>query len=133
MYVSETGQVRATVEELLNVNFVHFLSGLDTEVGDPAMGCGRPTIISGFTEWVGQSLLPISFGWDWHLEVTRDTVCLIRTDCPRTNVQLTNSDGQDCAWEENLQILGTIVDALPWVVSVETHFWHQAKGPPASE
>jgi hypothetical protein len=122
MQVTETGQVRSTVEDLLNVHFLHLSSGLDTEVGDPSKGCGRPTAISGFTEWAGQSLLPISIGWDWHAEVTGGTVRLIRTDCPRTNVQLTNSDGLDFAWEQNLQILGTIVDALPWAVSVEACF-----------
>ena len=121
MQITATGQVRATVEDLLNVQFLHLFSGLDTEVGDPSKGCGRPTAISGFTEWIGQSLAPISIGWDWHSEVTGNAVRLSRVDCPRTNVQLTNSDGQDFAWEQNLQILGTIVDALPWVISVEGH------------
>ena len=122
MHVSETGQVRATVDDLLSIHFFHYFSGLDTEVGDPSKGCGRPTAISGFTEWVGQSLFPISIGWDWHMEVVGDTVHLIRVDCPRTNVQLINSDGRDFAWEQNLQILGTIVDALPWAISVAAQF-----------
>jgi hypothetical protein len=120
MHVSETGQVRATVDDLLSVHFFHCFSGLDTEIGDPSKGCGRPTAISGFTEWVGQSLFPISIGWDWHLEAARGTVRVIRADCPRTNVQLINSDGRDFAWEQNLQILGTIVEALPWVISVDS-------------
>lgn len=122
MHVSESGQVRATVDDLLSVYFFHHFSGLDIEVGDPSKGCGRPTAISGFTEWVGHSLFQISIGWDWHLEVEGDIVRLMRADCPRTNVQLINSDGRDFAWEQNLQILGTIVDALPWAISVETHF-----------
>jgi hypothetical protein len=121
MHVSETGQVRATVDDLLSIQFLHYFSGLDTEVGDPSKGCGRPTAISGFTELVGQSLLPISIGWDWCLKVTGNTVQLIRADCPRTNVQLTYSDGQDFDWEQNLQILGTIVDALPWA-NLEARF-----------
>ena len=121
MFVSEMGQVSATVGNLLSVNFVHFFSGLDTEIGDPIKGCGQPTVISGFTEWIGQSFFPISIGWDWQLEVTKDTARLKRINCPRTNVQLTNSDGQVFAWEENLQILGTIIDALPWAISVKAH------------
>jgi hypothetical protein len=118
MHVSETGQVRATVDDLLSVHFLHLISGLDTEAGHPSKTCGRPTAISGFTEWVGQSLLPISIGWDWKLEVTGSLVRLVRINRPRTNVQLTNAAGQDLDWEQNLQILGTIVDALPWAISV---------------
>jgi hypothetical protein len=122
MHLSETGQVRATVEDLLQITFFHKFSGLDTEVSDPTKDCGRLIAISGFTEWVGQSVFPISIGWDWHIGVVGDTVRLIRVDCPRTNIQITSSDGQDFAWEENLQILGTIVDALPWVNSVAARF-----------
>ena len=122
MHLSETGQVRATVDDLLSVHFLHYFSGLDTEVGDPSKGCGRPTVISGFTEWLAQSSLQISIGWDWQLEAAGDTVRLIRTDCPRTNVRLTNPNGQDFGWEQNLQVLGTIVDALPWAIPVEAYF-----------
>lgn len=122
MHVSETGQVRATVSDLLSIQFLHLSSGFDTEVGDPSKDCGRPTAISGYTEWIGQSLVSISIGWDWRLEVTGNTVRLIRIDSPRTNVQITDLDGQDFAWEKNLQIIGTIVDALPWAVLVEACF-----------
>jgi hypothetical protein len=122
MHISETAQVRATVDDLLGVHFLHHFSGLDTEAGEPSMGCGSPTVISGFTEWVGQSILPISVGWDWRLDVTGNTVRLIRTNCPRTNVQVIKLDGQDFAWEQSLYILGKIVDTLPWANSVGACF-----------
>lgn len=119
MRVTEMGQVRTTIEDLLGVQFLHLASGVDTEIGDLSKGCGRPTEISGFTEWIGQSSLPISIGWDWHLKMTGGSVRLARFDLPRTNVQLIDADGLDFPWEQNLQILGTIVDALPWTIVID--------------
>lgn len=122
MNTSEMGQVRATIQELLEVDFLHMASGVDVDRNEPVRGCGRPTGISGFTEWVAHHPVPMSIGWDWRLEVCGGAYRLVRTDCPRTNVQLTDACGIAFKWEQNLQILGTIVDALPWVRVVDDCF-----------
>lgn len=118
MYITETSQVRATLEELLEIQFQHFVSHLDSEVFDPSKECGRQAQISGFTEWVGQTSIPVSIGWDWYLNATSGLVSLHRIDHPRTNIQIRKTDGRLFSWEQNLKLLGTIADALPWKVLV---------------
>lgn len=131
MRVLESGQVQVTVNEILSVQFVPFAFGVDSEGCDPTKACGRSTAISGFAEWIGQSSFPISIGWDWHLEIRGEGVHLCRTDQPRTNVRLTDSEGRQLEWEQNLQVLGTIVDALPWLRQADVDLyslceqWHQ--------
>jgi len=33
---------------------------------------------------------------------------------PRSNVMLVDAAGYDAGWERNLELLATVVDALPW-------------------
>lgn len=80
-----------------------------------APACGTLTSLSGYTEWISTKTPMISIGWDWCLQVSVTTgVRWIRVGLPRSNLLLTHDSGYDTTWHGNLEILGTIVDALAW-------------------
>ena len=68
----------------------------------------------GYTEWRGDAELPISIGWNWCIHVHERAACCQREELPRTNIQLLDEKGLLLAWEDNLQVLATWVDAQHW-------------------
>jgi Domain of unknown function (DUF4902) len=123
MNLTEMGQVQTTVQELLTLRVKHLFSAADPDATGtpPTQRCGTATTLSGYTEWVGDTKLPISIGWDWsiipHHTATHGTHWQ-RNDLPRTNIQLLNEHGQTLAWEDNLRVLATWVDARAWQMEV---------------
>jgi Domain of unknown function (DUF4902) len=114
MQVSTDGLIRLTLDELMSLPIRHLFSGVD---GDPSLGpssCGRPTTISGFTEWASHTQPLVTLGWDWCLSPTSGSLLWSRLGEPRTNVLLTHEDGAEKSWAQSLEELGTVVDALPW-------------------
>ncbi|HEX6704626.1 MAG TPA: DUF4902 domain-containing protein [Albitalea sp.] len=115
MHVSRDGLIRASIAELLSMRIVHLMSGIDVEHNLSASACGRPTTISGYTEWVTQTEPPITIGWDWCLVTSADDPSFQRASQPRANVMLVDDSGNDKSWSQNLERLATVVDVLPWV------------------
>jgi hypothetical protein len=78
--------------------------------------CGCETTISGYTEWVSASCPVVSIGWDWHISLLTAQRPFVwsRLGQPRSNVMLVYSSGNDTGWQKNLELLSTVVDALPW-------------------
>lgn len=123
--------IRLTLEELLSNPIEHYLSGLDKSSQHPRLACGRPTTISGYTEWLCWAAQPMSLGWDWQLGVVDQRVRWQRTELPRTNVQIINSAGVDLPWVQNLHCLATVVDSLAWPSAVRAQLAsHQSNSPP---
>lgn len=120
MNVTSMGQVQATVQELLALRMRHLFSAADPEPTDApvALRCGTVTTLSGYTEWVGEAELPISIGWDWRIDVEGQASRWRRDDLPRSNIQLLDEHGNALAWEDNLRVLATWVDALAWTGDV---------------
>jgi hypothetical protein len=115
MNITNMGQVQASVQELLSLRLKHLHSAVDPEPGNtpPHQRCGTTTTLSGYTEWVGDSHLPISLGWDWCIEAHAHTAQWQRDELPR-NIQLMNEPGHSLPWEDNLRVLATGVDAQDW-------------------
>jgi hypothetical protein len=120
MQLSSDGLLRLSIDELLSLPIQHLVSGVDT---DPVcastacvQACGRETVISGYTEWVSASLPAVSIGWDWQLQTSaaQQPLRCSRLGHPRTNVMLVYAAGGDTGWDKNLELLSTVVDALPW-------------------
>ena len=107
------GYVRLTLDEVLSVQFAHLVSGLDEDC-EATVPCGAPTTISGYTEWVGKTDPPLTVGWDWVIDPGRDKAHWRRVGLPRTNVLLVDRSSSDFDWYMSLQVLSTVVDALPW-------------------
>ncbi|MGP1684394.1 MAG: DUF4902 domain-containing protein, partial [Giesbergeria sp.] len=116
MYITNMGQVQASVQELLGLRLKHLYSAVDPEPSGtpPQQRCGTITTLSGYTEWVGDTHLPISLGWDWRIQIHAQAGQWQRDELPRTNMQLVNEHGHPLPWEDNLRMLATWVDAQDW-------------------
>lgn len=116
MNITNMGQVQASVQELLALRLKHLHSAADPEPGNTPhlQRCGTATTLSGYTEWVGDTHLPISLGWDWRIQAHAHTAQWQRDELPRTNIQLVNDQGHPLPWEDNLRVLATWVDAQDW-------------------
>lgn len=114
MHLSPDGLIRLTVDQLLSTPLQHLVSGVDTDAQSVLSACGTQTSLSGYTEWVSTRNPTISIGWDWRLQMLAIGARWIRVGLPRSNLMLTQDSGRDTAWHSNLEILGTVVDALAW-------------------
>lgn len=114
MHLSSDGLIRLTVDQLLSTPLEHLVSGVDLDADGTPMACGTQTSLSGYTEWVSTRDPTISIGWDWRLQTLAEGVRWIRVGLPRSNLMLTQDSGRDTSWHGNLEILGTVVDALAW-------------------
>ena len=58
----------------------------------------------------------VSIGWDGQLQLSQaqQTFEWARLGQPRTNVMLVYAAGGDTGWIKNLELLASVVDALPW-------------------
>ncbi len=114
MHLSPDGLIRLTMEQLLSTPLTHLVSGLDADPQAKLDACGKPTSISGYTEWVSANEPCISIGWDWCSQPTPNGHRWARVGLPRSNLMLTRDCGNDASWHGNLEILGSVVDAMSW-------------------
>ena len=114
MHLSPDGLIRLTVDQLLSTPLEHLVSGVDPDPDAVPAACGRQTSLSGYTEWISTQDPTISIGWDWRLQTLAAGVRWVRVGLPRSNLMLTQDSGADASWHGNLEILGTVVDALAW-------------------
>jgi hypothetical protein len=116
MNITNMGQVQATVQELLTLRLKHLHSAVDPEPSGtpPQQSCGTATTLSGYTEWVGDTHLPISLGWDWCIQAHAHRAQWQRDELPRSNIQMVNEQGHPLHWEDSLRVLATWVDAQDW-------------------
>jgi len=114
MHISPDGMLRLSISELLSTPITHLITGVDEDAARSPEACGTVASISGYTEWVSSSTPAITIGWDWYIQLTIDQPFWTRMGLPRSNVMLVDAAGYDSGWERNLEILATVVDALPW-------------------
>jgi hypothetical protein len=114
MRLSPDGLIRLTVDQLLSTPLQHLVSGVDLDPHVLPAVCGTQTSLSGYTEWISAQDPTISIGWDWRLQTLAAGVRWVRVGLPRSNLMLTHDTGSDTSWHGNLEILGTVVDALAW-------------------
>jgi len=117
MQISPQGLIRLTYEALSAIPLNHLVSGIDTDGSEDT--CGKPTELTGFTEWVTKTSPAITIGWDWKIEYKDGQSRYERLGLPRTNVMLINGQGQDHGWDQNLNHLGRFVDTVPWSATVD--------------
>jgi hypothetical protein len=110
------GFLRIALSDLLSVRMIHLLSGVDEDDLHSWHHCGTPTLIMGYTEWVGEGKAgAISLGWDWRLEQHEwGELACVRVGLPRSNVMLVDAANCDYGWDRNLEMLASVVDAIPW-------------------
>lgn len=108
------GYLRLSLSSLLETRLTHLISGLDDELPGDLLDCGRPTWVTGYTEWASPSLPRVSLGWDWQLKVRPGKFLFVRTCLPRSNIMLVDVNLLDYGWQRNQEALATVVDALHW-------------------
>lgn len=113
--LADDGFLRMTLDDLLSITMQHLASGLDESPNAIALRCGSTTEITGYTEWVSASSPRISLGWVWRIDVCLTGHCSIsRVGMPFSNVMLIDERKHDYGWSRNLEVLATVVDAMPW-------------------
>ena len=114
MHLAPDGLIRLTVDQLLSTPLEHLVSGVDLDATIHPLACGTRTSLCGYTEWISTQGPTISIGWDWRLQTLAAGARWVRVGLPRSNLMLTHDTGADTSWHGNLEILGTVVDALAW-------------------
>lgn len=113
--LSDDGFLRISLDDLLSTTMHHLASGIDESPCAVAACCGSATEISGYTEWVSASSPRVSLGWVWRIDVCLTGRCSIsRVGLPFSNVMLIDDRNHDYGWSRNLEVLATVVDAMPW-------------------
>lgn len=112
--LSGDSYIRLTLENFLAVPLVHLLSGLDDD---------RPLLpkqgachfnISGYTEWVSNTMPAITLGWDWGLDASQGPPLYVRLGIARSNIMLVNALTHDLGAAKTSMLLEAAIDALDW-------------------
>lgn len=119
--VSADGYIRLTDESIFGLAYSHLLSGLDEEVTDFAGEGAVSSEISGYTEWVSQTVPVITLGWDWFLACTNGEPHLLRVGKPSSNVMAIDCKGQNLGYDATLNLLCSLVDTMDWQSVVIRH------------
>ncbi len=114
MQLGNDGLVRLTLNEVLSTPMVHLTSGVDQEVPGLHPQCGTVTSLTGYTEWRSVAEPAIVMGWDWMSMYEQGSLRLARVGPPRCNIMLVNHASEDLDWNKQLEILGTVIDAMDW-------------------
>ncbi|WP_083944756.1 MULTISPECIES: DUF4902 domain-containing protein [unclassified Variovorax] len=62
------GLLRLSSPALQTLRLTHLISGIYDEPIVPGVRtCGRPTTITGYTEWIDAAGSPATLGWDWEI------------------------------------------------------------------
>ena len=115
------GLLRLSSPALQALQLRHLASGIYDEPILPALQtCGRPTTITGYTEWIDAAGSPATLSWDWEIRCMPGQVRWHRRSLPFTNVLLVSEDRLDFSWQRNLQCLAEWVDTLAWAEPLRT-------------
>lgn len=109
--ISDDGYIRLQLSELRAVDMRHLISGLDENMPEARSGCGLPTTISGYTEWISDTMPVITIGWDWQMQ---SSTHLLRLGEPRSNLILLDGRRMDIDCIKNSALLEEFVDTLGW-------------------
>jgi hypothetical protein len=115
------GLLRLPTPALRTLQLTHLISGIYEELAPPMPHeCGRPTSITGYTEWIDAAGSAVTLSWDWEIRCVLGQVRWHRLSLPFTNVLLVNEDRRDFPWQRNLQRLAEWVDTLAWTEPLRT-------------
>lgn len=116
--VSDDGYIRLTAGAIRSLVLVHLISGLDEGVENSQAEGGCVTHISGYTEWVSQTVPVITLGWDWFLDCSGGTQKLLRAGKPSSNVMSVDCNRKDLGYCATVDLLCSFVDGMDWQLAV---------------
>jgi len=118
--LSLDGYVRMTFEQFQQVTLSHLISGLDEDMPAELPQGATVSVISGYTEWVSDTIPTISIGWDWVLQASHHGDRYYqRSSDPRSNLMLIDAKQIDIGPIKTAVLLGKAIDDFEWQNTVE--------------
>jgi hypothetical protein len=114
LVLSVDGYVRMMFAAFQQVEMVHLFSGMD-EDRPSADGAGANfSSITGYTEWISNSVPAITIGWDWKLTGVQGTACFIHAGVPGSNLMFLDQYSHDLGSEQTRQLLVSWLEDFNW-------------------
>jgi len=112
--LSRDGYVRMTFEAFRQTEISHWLSGIDDDRPSTSGTGASYSAITGYTEWVSNSVPTITIGWDWKLICESGTASLIHAGIPGSNLMFLDQHNHDLGPERTRQLLVSWLDIFSW-------------------
>ena len=113
--IAPDGYIRLTFEEFRKISLIHLISGLDEDELVSLQEGATITEITGYTEWVSDTIPTISIGWDWAIQQTQVRGDYYkRTSEPRSNLMLVDSQQNDLGPAKTVTLIEIVVDEIAW-------------------
>lgn len=112
--VSPDGYLRLKTQELGRIPLQHLISDVDEDAVDQEARCGAAATLSGYTEWTSPAEPSLSIGWDWEWKALPGATGVVRLGLPRTNILVVSDSSVPLPWEDSLEVLANLIDAIDW-------------------
>lgn len=118
-HTTSDGTIRISEAELASLRLCHESSGLYLE-REPEVGCGRPTELVGFTEWLAEDAQQrvVTLSWDWRIDPSTGECAM--DGLPYSNIELVDESGATVAWRPALTRLARHLESIDWARSVRS-------------
>lgn len=100
--------------ELQRICLIHLISGVDEDAPEEMTDNAMATLITGYTEWIGEGDPELTIGWDWKMTCDASRVQLVRASDPCSNVAIHGDDGSDLGPTVAARYLASKVDDFNW-------------------
>jgi hypothetical protein len=118
--LSQDGYVRLTFEQFQQVTLAHLISGMDEGTPAELQKGATQAEITGYTEWLSNTVPAISIGWDWKLHASHHENCYYqRSSEPSGNLMLINAKQLDLGPVKTAAVLGKAIDSFDWQTEVQ--------------
>lgn len=108
------GYIRLTFDSFLRFKMMHLFSGMDQD-RPPVESLGaRLSSITGYTEWVSDSVPVITIGWDWEMTGKEGVARLRPAGIPGSNLMFVCQNGLDLGTEKSGQLLTAWLEIFAW-------------------
>lgn len=115
MRIDPDSYIRLTFDEFRQLPLVHLISGLDEDKPILLPEGAIYSDITGYTEWVSDTMPAVSVGWDWMIQSTQvKGEYYKRISEPRSNLMLVNAQQRDLGPTKTAALIETVIDKIAW-------------------
>lgn len=111
--MSPDGYIRLRLSCLDTLPFVHLVSASDDELLQELQSQTVPARRAGFSEWVSDTVPPVSVGWGWFIHSDTERI-MLAPDGVRSNVMLIDRSGYDLGPETSTRLFGAWLSSFEW-------------------
>lgn len=112
-FISPDGYIRLRLSSLDALPFVHLFSESDDGFLAELQSQTVPARCAGFSEWVSETIPPVSIGWGWFIHCDSERM-MLAPDGVRSNVMLVDMHGYDLGMEKTARLFGAWLNAFEW-------------------